>query len=40
MHIKDIIKRIDLDQLTLPKLTAHTSDGLRSIFLIRKEIAM
>jgi hypothetical protein len=40
MHVKDIIKRIDLDQLTPPKLTAHPSDGLRSIFLIRKEIAM
>ena len=40
IDVKDIIKRIDLDQLTPPRLTAHLSDGLRSIFLIRKEIGM
>jgi hypothetical protein len=40
IHIKDIIKRIDLDQLTPPKLTAHLSDSLRRIFLMGNKIAV
>jgi hypothetical protein len=41
MRVKDIIiMSIDLDQLTTPKLTAHISDCLKSIFLIRKEFGM
>jgi hypothetical protein len=40
MHIKDIILRIGLGQLTPPKLTAYISEGRRLIFLIRNKIAM
>jgi hypothetical protein len=33
-------KRIDLDQLTPPKLTAHFCDSLRRILMMGNEIAM
>ena len=35
---KHIIRGLDLDQLTLPKLTAHPSDGVSRIFLIGNKI--
>ena len=40
MLVKDIIRGLDLGQLTPLKLTAHISDSLRRIFLIENEIAM
>jgi hypothetical protein len=38
MLLKDIIRGYDLGQLIHPKSTAHISDRLRYIFLIRKKI--